>query len=340
MLYYEEPVVKDTKERQEYLNSIEAFLQEKKAACAAGRNAFISPEKYKNNPEKYRAAFIEMLGFPLTEASETPTLEKTFVAQDKNVNIYRIRFYFPCGIATYGLYFEQIEQRDDTPFVIAFHGGAGTPELVSSIHGKSANYNHLARRITDRGANVFAPQLLLWSTETYGNPYERDIVDGKLRQLGGSLTALELWITKGYINYFEKNGIINGDRLGVAGLSYGGMYALHLAAVDTRIKACYSCSWVCDGFAWSKGDWSYKNALSTFTVAETLALVAPRALAVAMGDHDPLFNADLTSAECRSAEAYYNAFEAPDRFFLKIFDGNHETDKADDELEFLFKHLA
>jgi hypothetical protein len=72
------------------------------------------------------------------------------------------------------------------------------------------------------------------------------------------------------------------------------MYALHLTAIDERIKACYSCSWVSDGYSVSWPDWSYFNAQNTFTSVETVGLIAPRSLVVAMGDKDELFDSKKT----------------------------------------------
>ena len=210
---------------------------------------------------------------------------------------------------------------------------------MSGIHLDSANYNHLVRRITDRNANVFAPQLLLWDTEKYGNPRNRAETDGKLRQLGGTVTALELYFTIGAINRFIINEKINENRIGVAGMSYGGMYALFLAAIDTRIKACYSCSWVCDCFEYSWEDWSYQNAQYRFTTAEVAALVCPRALFVAMGNADNLFDYKLTEKTCKSILEFYRKFDADKQFAIKIFDGTHEIDKDDVEIDFLIDKL-
>ena len=269
-----------------------------------------------------------------------PTLvEKTLITQDGNVNIYRLQFLFWDRIKVYALYFEQLNADMGTPFVSGLHGGEGTPELVSSIHMDSANYNHLVRRMTDKGANVLVPQLLLWSKNNYGGDYDRIYTDGKLCQLGGSITALELCFLQGLMDYFTANEKINQDEIGVCGMSYGGMYALYLAAIDTRVKACYSCSWVCDGFVNSWADWCYKNAQNTFAVAETAGVIAPRALAVAMGDRDELFDSALTMKECARIEQFYKAFGAEEKFFVKIFDGVHEFDKGDEEFEFFFDQL-
>jgi len=339
--YYSEEIVKDTSERKEYHETLRAFVQSKKAWAEERRSKFISPKAYKADTEGYRQKFVEMLGFPLTESTEKPVcVRKEFVAQDKNVNIYRMQFIFSGILKTYGLYFEQVDKTDDTPFIIGLHGGQGTPEMVASMHLNSANYNHLVRRITDRGANVFAPQLLLWSLDTYGGEaYNRHGMDGWLRQLGGSMTAMELYWLRGCLDWFLENENVNADKLGVAGLSYGGMYALHLAAVEPRIKACYSCSYVNDLFCRYWVDWSYKNAQNTFTTAETMALVAPRALVVAMGDKDDLFPAQETLELSEAAAAYFEEFGKRENFKTCIFEGVHETDKSDEELKFLFAAL-
>ena len=338
--YYTEQIEKDTRYRKEYEKGIVDFLEEEKEKSTRLRCALFTPEKYKVEQENYRRQFMEMLGFPLNKERQTPTLvEREFVSQDDNVKIYRMQFLFWGVVKVYAMYFEQLNAYMDAPFVVGLHGGEGTPELVSSIHMDSANYNHMIRRVTDKGANVLVPQLLLWSKNNYGGEYDRIYTDGKLRQLGGSITALELYFLRGLIDYFVENEPINKDKIGVCGMSYGGMYALHLAAMDTRVKACYSCSWVCDGFVNSWADWSYKNAQNTFAVAETAGLIAPRALAVAMGNKDELFDSNLTEKECARIQGFYKVFKAEENFCVEIFDGVHEFDKGDKEFDFFFDKL-
>ena len=338
--YYSEEIEKDTRYRKEYEKGIAVFLEQEKEKATKRRFTFFTSQQYKAEQEQYRKQFVEMLGFPLTMEKTMPILlEKQFVAQDGNVNIYRMQFLFWDAVKVYAMYFEQLNADMGAPFVLGLHGGEGTPELVSSIHMASANYNHLVRRMTDKGANVLVPQLLLWSKNNYGGEYDRLYTDGKLRQLGGSVTALELYFLRGLLDYFVEKEQINQERIGVCGMSYGGMYALHLAAIDTRVKACYSCSWVCDGFVNSWADWSYKNAQNIFAVAETAALIAPRALVVAMGNQDELFDSRLTEVECARIEKFYDAFGAKENFFTEIFDGVHEFDKGDKEFEFFFNKL-
>lgn len=341
MKYYSEEIEKNTEYRNDYVEGIKTFLYKSKQETEKIRKFYISPEKYAINTDKYRNDFIKQLGFPLTLKREAPELiNKKFIVKDGNVNIYRMQFLFLGCIKFYGLYFEQIIQNEKNPFILGIHGGQGTPELISSMHLNSANYNHIIRRLTDKGANVFAPQLLLWGTETYGNDgLDRKITDGKLRQLGGSITALELYFLRGCVDWFIEKTDLRLDNIGVVGMSYGGMYAAHLAAIDTRIKVCYSCSWVNDIFQNSWEDWSLLNAQKKFTTAEILALISPRALVVAMGDKDELFDFKLTIKECEKVKEYYKKFNKEENFKYFIFDGSHEIDKGDAELDFLFKNF-
>lgn len=338
--YYAEEIEKDTRYRQEYLDGANRFFYEQYNKAQEARDQFITPEKYKSDPEYYREALKKMLGFPLNLPIETPILsEKTFVAQDGDVNIYRMQLTFFGYLKYYGIYFERVDATKDTPFVLSFHGGWGTPELVSSIIMDGGNYLHQTRRMNERGANVFAPQLMLWDVATFGNAYDRIHVDGKMRQLDGSMTALEVYLLMGCISYFIEAGIAPEDRVGVVGLSYGGMYAVHLAAVDTRVKACYSCSWFNRAFDHSWGDWSYRNAAKTFTSVETAAMIAPRPLFIAMGDNDNLFDYKVTEEEYQRLVPYYRIFGAEDQCKLRIFPGVHEQDKEEHGLDFLISHL-
>lgn len=338
--YYAEEIEKDTRYRQEYLDGTYRFFREQYEKAGEDRKQFITPEKYKADPEYYREQLKKMLGYPLNLPVETPVCtEKTFVTQDGDVNIYRMQLTFFGYLKFYGMYFEQINKAPDTPFVLSFHGGGGTPELVSSIHKESGNYVHQTRRMNARGANVFAPQLLLWNVEMYGNPHDRIHLDGKMRQLDGSMTAFEVYLLMGCINYFIQEEGAPEDRIGVVGLSYGGMYAVHLAAVDTRIKACYSCSWFNRAFDHSWADWSYQDAARLFTSVETAAMIAPRALFIAMGDNDNLFDSKVTEEEFAKLVPYYQVFGAEDKCRLRIFPGLHEQDHEDFGFDFLIQNL-
>ena len=340
--YYTEEIVLDASHRKEYAEGIDQFLFQKKEKIDKIRSSYITPEQYIENSDFYREEFIKMLGFPLVLSQETPSLKsKVFVAQDGNVNIYRIQLTFFNSIDFYGLYFEQVQAKQDAPFVIGLHGGGGTPELAAGMHWDSGNYNHLIRRITDRGANVFAPQLLLWEKQHYGGTFDveqdKPNIDAKLRQLGGSLVALELYFLRGSISYFIEQEQMNAQKIGVAGLSYGGMYALHLAAVDERIKACYSCSWVNDSFIYSWPQWSYQGAQQKFTTVEIAALISPRKLVIAMGKDDSLFKSKNTIQTCEKIMPYYTKQGKEYNFQYIIFDGVHEADTSDCEIDFLFR---
>lgn len=338
--YYAEEIEKDTRYRQDYVDGANRFLYEQYSKAAESRDQFIPPEQYQANSTFYREALKQLLGYPLNLPVETPELtEKTFVTQDGDVKIYRMQFTFFGYLKFYGMYFEQVNTTPNTPFVLSLHGGGGTPEMVSSIHQDSANYVHQTRRMTARGANVFAPQLLLWNVEMYGNPHERVHLDGKMRQMDGSMTALEVYLLMGCISYFIETGEAPADRIGVLGLSYGGMYAIHLAAIDTRIKACYACSWFNRTFDHSWGDWSYRNAAKTFTSVETAAMIAPRALFIAMGDKDNLFDAKVTEEEYQRLVPYYQVFGAEEQCKLRVFPGLHEQDHEDYGFDFLIEHL-
>lgn len=338
--YYTEDVVRFSSWREEYQTSIDEYLQAEKEKSEQARAQFITPKKYKEKSQEYRKKLMNMLGYPLNAKRETPTLlKKEFVAQDGNVNIYRMQFSFFDKVKFYGIYFEQIENKENVPFCIVQHGGGDSAEIISSMYGPNSCYQDLTRRITDRGANAFAPQLLLWRDDPYGSTHDRAMINGKLRQLGGSITALELYLLRGCIDYFTEKEGINAQRIGAAGLSYGGMYTLYLSAVDERIKACYSCSWVNDCYVHSREDWSYYNAQSTFAVAETAALIAPRVLVVGMGDKDELFDLAITEKECNRIEEYYAEFGATDSFKRDFFDGKHQVNPADDPIDFLIKNL-
>ena len=113
-----------------------------------------------------------------------------------------------------------------------------------------------------RGINVFAPQLLLWSEKQYKPGYDRNTLDARLKNVGSSVTALEIYALMRGVDYFEQQEWVT--NIGMVGLSYGGYYTQLTAALDTRIKAAISCSFFCDATHWVKPDWSFTGIAECF----------------------------------------------------------------------------
>ncbi len=279
------------------------------------------------SPEKYRDDFKAMLGWPLTEArpATPPEMTEAVLAQQDGLTISRLTFTVLEGLRMTGLLFRKAGDGP-RPLVIAQHGGLGTPELIAGIYDGTGNYNDMLERILPYDVHVFAPQLLLWH-EDYGVPFDRGSVDARLRSVGSSITAVEVYGIQRILDYFETVPYVS--TFGMIGLSYGGFYTLFTAAADTRIKGALSCSYYCDrdnmqGFP----DWRWWNAAFRMQDAEIAALVYPRVLVIGMGDEDPLFPIDETRAEFARLEKL-SADVGTDWVTFADFHGPHEFVKED-----------
>ena len=288
-------------------------------------------------PEKYREVFKSMLGWPLVDHVDEglPDVTSVMLAHENGYTIYRMTFRLLGTVDVTGLYFE-LDGNEKRPLVIAQHGGWGSPEQISNLYGDTENYNHMAERVLERGAHVFAPQLLLWNPNKHTTEYDRAKIDGRLKRVGSSITAVECYALMRILDYFEVRD--NVLSFGMLGLSYGGFWTLYFSAIDTRIRSAISCAFFNkrDQYPWTP--WTWLGAAEKFDDAEVAALVYPRKLCIQIGKNDPLFDAKY------GYESYEELREickdvGTDWVDFMPFDGDHEFCKDDAPIDKMLKHL-
>lgn len=333
---YHEPGDAGNSYRDAYSQCIADLIADMQASSASKRDDFM--RGLHEDPESYRAKLGSMLGWPLNTRNAHPILStrETFVATDDLCSIYRVELEVLPGFWLYGLWLVNT-QPGPLPAVIFQHGGQGTPEVCAGFID-SGNYNDAVRRILRQGVHVFAPQLLLWRQGEFGQvPYDRQVIDRQLKQLGSSIAALELFCLQKAVDFVEASSAVQPDGIGMAGLSYGGFYALFAAALDTRLKATLSSCFFNDRVRYGWPDWVWFNAANTFQDSEIGALVCPRALYVEIANHDELFDPDAAEEEISRLRRYYAP--CPEQLDVSVFDGIHEFSPEDGGIRFLIKHL-
>jgi hypothetical protein len=336
---YQEPPEAGSAHRERFLCQLEALIEREYRAAERRRAEFFRPdlssiEAYLRSCQPYRERLRTMLGWPLTllESATLPSAREMFVAEDDLGQIFRVWIEVLPGLETYGLLL--VPPGDGPhPLAISQHGGLGTPELCSGFFG-SANYNDMSRRVLRQGIAVFAPQLLRWD-EAYGPRHDFLQIDRWLKQLGGSAAALELCCLQRILDYIVSRRQIDGERIGMIGLSYGGFHALFAAALDTRIQVAVSSCFLNDRRRYSWGDWVWFDAANLFFDAEVAALVCPRRLVIEVGTHDELFDVHSAAVEARKVRSVYEQLGIPDRFRYTEHAGGHELDTAPSSIHFL-----
>jgi len=331
--------------REAYISGIKGWITEGYRQQEDKRTDYISG--IVKDPEKYRNDFKNMLGFPLNCKScmdSQATISKRLLFEDEEKVIYRATVTVLDTIPFTGLLFLHKDQNPH-PFIISQHGGDGTPELISGFFkGNTYNYNDMTERIFRHGANVFAPQLLLWSNEYETDGFrrnDRNGIDAQLKQLGSSITALEVFCIIKALDVFCEAGIADENHLGMIGLSYGGFYTLFTAAADTRIKAALSCSFYNKRDLHPWVDWTWMDSAAKFFDAEVAMLVYPRCLCIAVGDNDEIFKAKSAQAEFdrlhRLSESIYGR---TDWLHTCVFPGVHEFIQTDDYIETVIAEVS
>lgn len=322
--------------KQEYLDGIYALIEKRQKEAATHRTDY-AKDIFKDT-ERYRRDFCGMLGWPLTDPrpTELPRVTEELLSREDGYTVYRMQIEILDGVKMSGLLFKQ-NGEEKRPMVISQHGGSGTPEHTAGMYdGTTSNYNDMLHRVLRHGVHVFAPQLLLWSIYAYGAEFDRVSVDAKLKRLGGSVTALEVYGITRILDYFEAQDYVN--RFGMVGLSYGGFYTLYTAAVDQRIRSAVSCSFfnTRDRYPWA--DWTWQNAAEKFDDAEIACLVYPRRLALQIGNKDDLFDYRGGVESFERIKALCSEV-GTDWVELTVFDGTHEFCREDRQIERLIADI-
>lgn len=323
MEYREKPEV-SRENKVRYAQQLDALLNKRQQQAAQIRSAYA--RNIFNDPERYRADLRKMLGWPLVDykAEGLPEVTAQMLSREDGYTVYRMGVQILEDVTINGLFFRQ-DGSEPKPLVLVQHGGQGTPELVSNFYGTTNNYNDMLHRVRSQGVHTFAPQLLLWS-DKYEVPFDRRALDARLKRVGSSIAAVEIFGLMRILDYFEAQDYVKS--LGMVGLSYGGFYTLFTAALDTRIRSAVSCSFfnTRDRIGWS--DWTWNRSAELFDDVQVACLVYPRRLCIELGNRDALF-------DCQSGvESFEKLRElckevGTDWLELLVFDGTHEFCRED-----------
>ena len=344
-IYTEEPSAGDTY-RQAYADGLYRLEERLNREGAEARRDRMPPQTFAQSIEDHRREYLSMLGIEGMDVSAPERFECTEVGRDELCKLYRYVLWMPEEIPFYGILFVPHGCKKPAPLIIAQHGGYGTPELAAGMIGQN-NYNNMISRALERGAVVFAPQLLLWrykeesdSHRRHPIPYNRQTLNASLKRFGLTVTGLEITFLRRAIRFFSKMDEVDGERIGMMGLSYGGYFTLHTMAAEPLIKAGYSnaCFNNRDHYT-TFTDWCYENAGYRFQDAEVAALCAPRKLFLSVGKADPVFDYRHAIPEAERIKDYYKAFGKEENLIFSVWEGGHTVDDTDEGYDHLFSGI-
>ncbi len=334
MNYREEKSAADIYKKA-YVDGIELLMKAWQEQAEHTREQYI--QNVFEDPEAYRNDLKKMLGRPLTEKREgLPSVRSEKLSEEDGYEIYRMHIGIFDGLEMTGLLFK-MKCESAKPLILTVHGGLGSPEHISGIYGSTSNYNDMLQRVIKRNVHAFAPQLLLWDTKKYAVAYDRKSIDARLKRVGSSVAALEIYGIQRVLDYFERQDYVSD--FGMIGISYGGFYTLYTAAIETRIRSAVSCIYFNKRDAYPYEDWIWSSSAERFDDAETACLIYPRKLRIRIADRDPLFNVEGGIASFEKLKSYCGKV-GTDWVDFAVFEGEHEFLRDDTPIERLVSDLS
>jgi dienelactone hydrolase len=146
---------------------------------------------------------------------------------------------------------------------------------------------------------------------------------------GTNPLAQNLWDLACALDVLEQHPLVDGDRIGMVGLSYGGTATLFLAAYDDRVRAAVVSGYFCEWRESHRVPWNLCGSqvlpgmLGTLEHVDLGALVAPRPLLIETGTEDLIFPVAGARREVSRLQAVYEALGVPDSLEHDVFEGDH-----------------
>jgi dienelactone hydrolase len=234
--------------------------------------------------------------------------------------------------------------RSPAPCALALHGhGYGVRDIVGLWEDGSERYTpngyqkDFGAELAKRGFVVIAPEISCFgerrSDYSHLGPGRTPTTcfnAGTYAQmLGGSIAGFRVWDAMRAVDYLETLKDADASRLGVMGISGGGMLAFFSACLDTRIRAAVISGYFCD---WRHSILAINHCLCNFVpgllklgeLSDLAALSAPRPLLVENGTKDDIFPIEAVKRTVTRARRAWRVFDAADKLQTDYFEGTHQ----------------
>lgn len=290
-----------------------------------------------------KARFIEALGgFPAEHAPLEPALLERVELDGYIRERIEITTYPGLRMPAYVL----IPSGSPGPFpvAVASHGhGYGSREVVglkpdgSDLAGEPNLHKNMAVELVERGFLVISPELIGFGDRRLAEDIEKGPKENSCFRLaaallmrGRTLGGHRVYETMRAIDYILGRDEAQAGRLGMMGLSGGGLVAGFTAALDERIGAT-----VVSGYTNTFKDsiLAMRHCIDNYIpgilewaeMPDLIGLIAPRPLLVEAGSSDPIFPIQGTLDAIAQLERIYRGSGAEGAVEHDIFEGKHEV---------------
>lgn len=265
-----------------------------------------------------------------------------------DVEIQRISYLSEEGLETPAYVLRPKGVKGNLPAVVAVTGhGYGHRDATGlNFNGhvlkdvNSVYTRGFALNLCRRGFMVIAPELLGFgdlrlSEDAAISPDKTscDRIDGVLKLLGRSLGGVRVLQALRAIDALAEIGGADMERVGMMGISGGGLVTAFATALSDRVRAC-----VVSGYAntFQKSVMAMHHCVDNFffgladalELPDILSSIAPRPMLWEAGNEDPIFPIEGVLEAHEKVMRMYRAMGAPEAFKFDAFSGEHRISGA------------
>lgn len=248
----------------------------------------------------------------------------------------------------------RVNKYKKIPAVIAVHGhGYGSREIIGlDPDGNETEepgiYKDFAVELVKKGVVVVAPELVGFGDRKLEEDHSEENscyrIASQLLLYGKTLAGLRVAECRRLLDYIEGYDVIDTSKIGIMGLSGGGLVAGFTSILDQRIKAT-----VISGYTntFKNGimarrhclDNYIPNILSCGELPDLIGLIAPRPLFIEAGKSDHLFPIETVKTAMARLKKIYHLEQADNNLASHLFTGGHEI-SGELSYQWLIKQLT
>lgn len=218
------------------------------------------------------------------------------------------------------------------PLIIVQHGIGSYPERTFGLLDDEDNYHSYAKALVDAGFAVLAP-MNLRSVE------RRNRIERLCRLAGFTLPGVEFVRMQFMLDEVLRDPRIDPDKVGMWGVSLGGLATMFWMPLEPRIQAGVVCAWFnhrrnkmtipderYSCFLETKEEHAFFNGwLTEFTDSDVISLICPRPVLIQHGKKDRIAHWQQVIEEFEVSKTQYEKLGIADRIEIDLHDGGHES---------------